>query len=150
MPGRPDLLPDLIQTADWPEGAKTIEEKIMAVYDARNRAGWAWLSNDLHPERPPALLPWSSCLPSIYDPARLLDAEHDDEGFCGAHWGYDFYPALDGGLQHRISVRWNQFKSHGVAASLLPDPPPELVAAREARWARYRAIETGEDEDAAP
>lgn len=118
MPDDPALLPDLIQTMDFGE-ARTIEERITAIYQHRSAAIWDFLALAPGQDGPQ---PWAACLPPIWDPAGLLDGEHRD-GWASVHWAFDYYPCPSGGLQHRVQIAGHRFVGHGVPASLLPPPP---------------------------
>ena len=120
MLGDPDVLPDMIQTGAYPDEARTVEERIMAVYRHRMKAIWDYLALPVADRAGP--LPWAACPPPIWDPAGVLSGEHRD-GWAYAHWAFDFYPAPAGGLQHRVNISDHRFVGHGTPASLLPKAP---------------------------
>ena len=100
----------------------SIEARLEALYAARERAIWDCLALPIAGSTA-APVPPCAALPAIFDPYHLLDGEHDADGWTSAHWAYDYYLALAGGLQHRVHFEAGRFVAHGVPASLLPPPP---------------------------
>jgi len=144
MPDNPDVIPDPIQTGDYGD-AQTVEERIDYVRKYRTRVIWQdvlALDADAGRRRH-----WCECMPAVYDPGHLLPA-HRGTPWHSPHELLDFMPGPRG-LQHAVHIRGDRFIGHGVEASVLPQPPPEVLAAREVRDARYGAMLAETDELAA-